>query len=127
MFLVIRYAKRSTWAVVKKNSGLREQVGARNEPLDSHVIEKTTSQVYLMGLPHGHPHADIELQTIKETTMASNHKPGEDNRRPGTYVEVGPRGGAVANPRIVHIDQGDRLPPTQESGHLWQHRPAAKH
>lgn len=55
MLLVIRYAKRSTWAAVKKNSGLREQVGVRNELLDSHVIEKTTSQVYRMGLPHGHP------------------------------------------------------------------------
>ncbi|MBW3093425.1 YjzC family protein [Bifidobacterium sp. 82T10] len=59
--------------------------------------------------------------------MVTNHKPGEDNHRPGTYVEVGPRGGAVANSRTVHIDRGDRLPPTQESGHLWQYRPTAKH
>ncbi|MBT1180090.1 YjzC family protein [Bifidobacterium vespertilionis] len=59
--------------------------------------------------------------------MVANHKPGEDNQHSGVYVEVGPRGGAVINPRIVHIDQGDRLPPTQESGHLWQRRSGAKH
>lgn len=46
-------------------------------------------------------------------------KPGTDNQRPGAYVEVGPRGGQVPNPRIVHIDSGDRLPPTQEKGHGW--------
>jgi len=47
------------------------------------------------------------------------HKPGEDNQRPGIYVEVGPRGGHVANPRVVHIERGDRLPPTQEQGRRW--------
>lgn len=48
------------------------------------------------------------------------HKPGEDNRPAGTYIEVGPRGGHVSDPRVVHIDYGDRLPPTQEEGHRWQ-------
>ncbi|WP_418969334.1 YjzC family protein [Alloscardovia omnicolens] len=52
--------------------------------------------------------------------MANNYKPGEDNRRPGIYIEVGPRGGNVTKPRVVHIDQGDRLPPTQERGRRWQ-------
>lgn len=47
-------------------------------------------------------------------------KPGTDNQPAGTYIEVGPRGGAVKNPRIVHIDKGDRLPPTQEHGHMWK-------
>lgn len=42
--------------------------------------------------------------------LAKPIKPGTDNQRPGTYVEVGPRGGQVNNPRIVHIDTGDRLP-----------------
>lgn len=39
------------------------------------------------------------------------HKPGEDNQRPGAYVEVGPRGGAVRDPRVVHIGRatGSRL------------------
>lgn len=46
-------------------------------------------------------------------------KPGEDNQRPGTYREVGPRGGEVSNPRTVRIDRGDRLPPTQEPGRRW--------
>lgn len=46
--------------------------------------------------------------------------PGTDNQRPGTYVEVGPRGGAVSDPRIVHIDAGDRLPPTTKPGNGWK-------
>lgn len=46
-------------------------------------------------------------------------KPGTDNQPAGTYKEVGPRGGAVKNPRVCNIDQGDRLPPTQEKGHGW--------
>lgn len=48
------------------------------------------------------------------------YKPGEDNKPSGTYVEVGPRGGRVVDPRVVHIDPGDRLPPTQESGRRWE-------
>ena len=52
--------------------------------------------------------------------MAKPIKPGTDNQKPGTYVEVGPRGGNVTHPRIVHIDPGDRLPPTQEPGRGWQ-------
>ena len=52
--------------------------------------------------------------------LAKPTKPGTDNQKPGTYVEVGPRGGQVNDPRIVHIDHGDRLPPTQEPGHGWQ-------
>ena len=47
------------------------------------------------------------------------HKPGEDNQSPGEYLEVGPRGGQIKNPRQVSIDAGDRLPPTQEPGHKW--------
>lgn len=46
-------------------------------------------------------------------------KPGTDNQPAGTYEEVGPRGGQVDDPRIVHIDQGDRLPPTQKPGNGW--------
>lgn len=46
-------------------------------------------------------------------------KPGTDNKSPGKYVEVGPRGGNVPNPREVTIDRGDRLPPTSKSGNKW--------
>ena len=52
----------------------------------------------------------------------SIHKPGEDNQRPGRYVEVGPRGGAVRDPRVINIGPGDRLPPTQEPGRGWVRR-----
>lgn len=48
------------------------------------------------------------------------HKPGTDNLPKGEYLEVGPRGGEIPNPRQVTIDKGDRLPPTQEKGHLWK-------
>lgn len=54
--------------------------------------------------------------------MAAVFKPGEDNKRPGEYVEVGPRGGVVPDARVVHMDAGDRLPPTQEEGHRWRRR-----
>lgn len=53
--------------------------------------------------------------------MSKNiYKPGEDNKPKGTYIERGPRGGQVPNPRQVRIDQGDRLPPTQEKGRTWE-------
>jgi len=52
--------------------------------------------------------------------MAKPIKPGTDNQKPGTYVEVGPRGGRGSNPRVVRIGSGDRLPPTQEPGRGWQ-------
>lgn len=52
--------------------------------------------------------------------MAKPIPPGTDNQRPGTYIEVGPRGGAVNDPRIVHIDAGDRLPPTTKPGNGWK-------
>ena len=52
--------------------------------------------------------------------MTKPIKPGTDHQKPGTYIEVGPRGGEVRNPRVVEIDRGDRLPPTQEPGRGWK-------
>lgn len=52
--------------------------------------------------------------------MTKLYKPGTDNRPSGKYVEVGPQGGKVTRPRVVTIDPGDRLPPTQQPGHKWQ-------
>ena len=52
--------------------------------------------------------------------MSNLYKPGTDNLRSGKYTEVGPRGGSISDPRIVHIDRGDRLPPTQKSGNRWK-------
>lgn len=46
-------------------------------------------------------------------------KPGTDNLDPGTYVEVGPRGGKVENARTVTIEKGERLPATSKSGNGW--------
>lgn len=51
--------------------------------------------------------------------MSDLIKPGTDNQPAGKYKEVGPRGGKINNPRIVKIDSGDRLPPTQEKGNKW--------
>lgn len=48
------------------------------------------------------------------------YKPGTDNLPAGKYIEKGPRGGDIPKPRVVKIDPGDRLPPTQESGRTWQ-------
>lgn len=52
--------------------------------------------------------------------MSDLKKPGTDNQPAGKYKEVGPRGGQVNNPRVVKIDPGDRLPPTQEKGRKWK-------
>jgi len=53
--------------------------------------------------------------------MANNlHKPGTDNLPAGAYREVGPRGGSVPKARNINIDRGDRLPPTQEKGRMWE-------
>ena len=51
--------------------------------------------------------------------MSDLKKPGMDNQPPGQYKEVGPRGVVVPKPRIIEIDKGDRLPPTQEKGRKW--------
>lgn len=51
--------------------------------------------------------------------MTKPIKPGTDNQPAGTYIEVGPRGGSVPGAREVHIDKGDRLPPTQEPNRGW--------
>lgn len=52
--------------------------------------------------------------------MAELIPPGTDDQNPGKYVEKGPRGGKVPNPRVVKIDKGDRLPPTQKPGRKWE-------
>ena len=51
--------------------------------------------------------------------MSNLLKPGTDNASSGKYVEVGSRGGKVANARVVTIGTGDRLPPTQKPDRNW--------
>jgi YjzC-like protein len=58
---------------------------------------------------------------MKGNFMANTQKPGETPNRPGEYIERGPRGGIVDNPRQVTIEKGDpKLPPTQEPGRKWE-------
>ncbi len=53
--------------------------------------------------------------------MPEHQKPGESPKRPGEYVERGPRGGEVRKPRDVTIERGDKpLPPTQKPGRTWE-------
>jgi hypothetical protein len=48
-------------------------------------------------------------------------KPGEKPNRPGEYIERGPQGGTINNPRQVTIEPGDQpLPPTQKPGRTWE-------
>ena len=55
--------------------------------------------------------------------MANGQRPGEQPRRPGVYVERGPRGGQVPNPREVEIEPGDKpLPPTQKPDRIWERK-----
>ena len=48
------------------------------------------------------------------------YKPGTDNLSPGSYKEVGPRGGSVPKPRQVHIDQGYPFSAETNTSTKWQ-------
>ena len=54
--------------------------------------------------------------------MGKLHKPGEDNQKPGKYIETGPLGGDLSKPKVVEIDPGDRLPPTSKPGNKWKRK-----
>ena len=59
--------------------------------------------------------------------MAPRQKPGQTPARPGAYIERGPRGGEVPNPRRVTIESGDKpLPPTQQPGRTWEREGSPK-
>ena len=53
--------------------------------------------------------------------MDKYFKPGTDNQKPGTYVEVGPNGEALENARTCSIQKGDKLPPTSKVGNMWKY------
>ena len=53
--------------------------------------------------------------------MSRLQKPGENPAKAGEYIERGPRGGKVTDPRKVTIEPGDKpLPPTQKTGRKWK-------
>jgi hypothetical protein len=53
--------------------------------------------------------------------MALLQKPGEIPQQPGEYIERGPRGGQIPQPREVTIEPGDKpLPPTREPNRTWK-------
>ena len=53
--------------------------------------------------------------------MSDLQKPGETPERSGEYIERGPRGGQIPDPRQVTIEPEDpRMPPTQEPGRTWK-------
>lgn len=52
--------------------------------------------------------------------MTDHIKPGTDNQPAGTYHETGVNGEKLKTGKTVHIDQGDRLPPTQKPGRGWK-------
>ncbi len=48
--------------------------------------------------------------------MSNIQKPGEKPNLPGEYIERGPRGGQITNPRQVTIEPGDdKLPPNAKT------------
>jgi len=53
--------------------------------------------------------------------MAKLQKPGEKPARTGEFIECGPRGGDISDPRQITIERGDnKLPPTQEKKRAWK-------
>ncbi|MCY3915091.1 MAG: YjzC family protein [Chloroflexi bacterium] len=70
---------------------------------------------------------DRKVVDFKEAKVSERQKPGTKPRRPGEYIERGPRGGKVPRPRIVTIEPGDSpLPPTQKPGRTWERKGPAK-
>lgn len=58
--------------------------------------------------------------------MPSPQKPGTLAQQSGQYQAVGPRGGHVSDTEITSV-AGDRLPPTEKPGQLWQLVDPTKH
>lgn len=53
--------------------------------------------------------------------MAPAQKPGQTPAKPGEYIESGPRGGEIPNPRHATIKPNTtKLPPTPKPGHTWK-------
>ncbi len=70
---------------------------------------------------------DRKIVDFEEAKLSKRQKPGTRPRRPGEYIERGPRGGKVRNPRIITIEPGDSpLPPTQKPGHTWERKGPSK-
>ena len=64
---------------------------------------------------------------FSESLMSKRQKPGNKPKKPGKYIERGPRGGKVPKPRIITIEQGDSpLPPTQKPGRTWERKGSPK-
>ena len=53
--------------------------------------------------------------------MEKCYKPGTDNQKAGTNVEVGPNGETLKDARTCTIQDGDRLPATSAKGHMWKY------
>lgn len=53
--------------------------------------------------------------------MSDRQKPGQIPQRPGEYVERGPQGVQISDPRQVTMEAGDTpLPATSEPGNTWE-------
>jgi hypothetical protein len=53
--------------------------------------------------------------------MSEIQKPGETPQGPGEYIQRGPRGGEVSNPRVVTITPDDgHLPPLPVPNNTWE-------
>ena len=53
--------------------------------------------------------------------MSELQKPGEKPNKPGEYLEIGPRGGNVKNPRYTTITaKSKKLPPTSQKDNKWK-------
>lgn len=54
--------------------------------------------------------------------MKDCYKPGTNNQKAGTYVEVDCNGDKIKNGRTCTIEKGDRLPATSAKGNMWKHK-----
>ncbi len=94
----------------------RIELGYTDEEL-ARLLRVRIKDLYQLYFP------DRKVIDFEATKMSKRQKPGTRPRRPGEYIERGPRGGKVPRPRIITIEPGDSpLPPTQKSGRTWERK-----
>lgn|GEM_PF-5483351 len=67
----------------------------------------------------------VALKFHLEEFMAT-YKPGEKAPDSGELIEIGPRGGKVADGRRTVIERGETIPPTSEVGNQFKYKRGSK-
>jgi hypothetical protein len=58
--------------------------------------------------------------------FVATYKPGEIAPDSGELIEIGPRGGKVADGRRTVIERGEKIPPTSEEDNKFKYKRGSK-